>query len=106
MSTPTAEDFREAGVIFSFAVPHGLEHAEEAPRLKLFQGLTSGFEHIEQSSFFRSFPDESDATFAGASGIHATTIAEHVLALASRLPLSWSPLYCFQLISDGSLDRS
>ncbi|CEQ40938.1 SPOSA6832_02621, partial [Sporobolomyces salmonicolor] len=88
---PTAEDFREAEVIFSFAVPHGLEHAEEAPRLKLFQGLTSGFEHIEQSSFFRSFPDESDATFAGASGIHALFHKLHWITHTLQSEQRWVP---------------
>ncbi|GAA5866823.1 hypothetical protein JCM1840_004278 [Sporobolomyces johnsonii] len=88
---PTDDDFREADVVFSFAVPHRLERADDAPRLKLFQGLTSGYEHIEQSALFRSFPDESDTTFASASGIQALFHKLHWITHTLQSEQRWVP---------------
>lgn len=68
---PTKEHLRDADVIFSFVLPTALQSQENAPRLKLFQGLSAGFGHITDKPYFDTLPNKSsDPIFASASGIH------------------------------------
>ncbi|GAA5909962.1 hypothetical protein JCM6882_008413 [Rhodosporidiobolus microsporus] len=81
---PTADALSEADAIFSFTVPGNLKSAEQVPRLKLFQGLSAGYGHISDTEFVKSLTDEK-ITFANASGIHVSTIGEHVLGTVLML---------------------
>lgn len=81
----TVEELAEADVLFGFQVPPHLTSFDQTPKLKLFQLLSAGYGHITSTPFFKSVPDESDFTLASASGIHVSTISEHVVATAMML---------------------
>ncbi|GAA5826694.1 hypothetical protein JCM11251_002858 [Rhodosporidiobolus azoricus] len=81
---PTDEALKEADAFFGFTVPRNLTSGEQVPNLKLFQGLSAGYTHLEQTEFLKSLKDEK-ITFASASGIHVSTIGEHVLGTVLML---------------------
>ncbi|GAA5877704.1 hypothetical protein JCM8547_003802 [Rhodosporidiobolus lusitaniae] len=85
VSLPTDEDYRSIDAFFGFTVPPNLTSWKQTPRLKLFQGLSAGYNHVEASEFFKSLPEESPVSFASASGIHVSTIGEHSLATVLML---------------------
>ncbi|BGP19619.1 hypothetical protein JCM10213_008321 [Rhodosporidiobolus nylandii] len=82
---PSDEDYARADAIFSFILPPNLKDFKQTPRLKLFQGLSAGYSHIEESEFYKTIPEDSEVTFANASGIHVSTIGEHVLGTVLML---------------------
>ncbi|BGP51238.1 hypothetical protein JCM10450v2_007167 [Rhodotorula kratochvilovae] len=82
---PTEEDYARADAVFGFAIPHNLKSFEQTPRLKLWQGLSAGYSHITDTDYFKSIPNSADVIFASASGIHVSTIGEHVLGTVLML---------------------
>ncbi|GAA5866819.1 hypothetical protein JCM1840_004277 [Sporobolomyces johnsonii] len=84
-AVPTEQDFKDADAIFSFVIPPGLTSVDQAPRLKLFQGLSAGYSHVTGTEFFKSLPEDNEMMFASASGIHVSTIGEHVLGTVLML---------------------
>ncbi|GAA5995386.1 uncharacterized protein JCM10292_005138 [Rhodotorula paludigena] len=82
---PTDDELARADAIFGFQIPFNLKKWEQTPRLKLFQGLSAGFSHITDTDYYKSIPDSADVIFASASGIHVSTIGEHVLGTVLTL---------------------
>ncbi|GAA6010503.1 hypothetical protein JCM10207_001336 [Rhodosporidiobolus poonsookiae] len=83
---PTKEDYAVADAIFAFTLPEDVVSVEQTPRLKLFQGCSSGYSHLDDTSFIRSASEKRrDVTFANASGIHVSTISEHIIATVLML---------------------
>ncbi|GAA5877694.1 hypothetical protein JCM8547_003800 [Rhodosporidiobolus lusitaniae] len=82
---PSAEEWKTVDAIFTFALPDVLTSLEQVPRLKLVQGCSAGYSHLEQCAFYKSLPSPSPVTFANASGIHVSTIGEHCLATVLML---------------------
>ncbi|GAA6060938.1 hypothetical protein JCM10212_003846 [Sporobolomyces blumeae] len=82
---PSADDLAHADVFLGLQVPKRLESVDQVPRLKLFETVSAGFSHITDTPFFQNLPDESDLMFANSSGIHVSTIGEHVLATVMML---------------------
>lgn len=66
-------------------MPPGLDSYEQTPKLKLFQLLSAGSNHVENTPYFQSVPKSSDLILATASGIHVSAIAEHVIATTLML---------------------
>lgn len=79
---PTDEIYASADVIMLFVVPKNLTSFSQTPKLKLFQALTAGNNHLSSTAYFKSIPLDSKTVFSTASGIHSVTIAEHCLASA------------------------
>ncbi|GAA5973052.1 hypothetical protein JCM11641_000387 [Rhodosporidiobolus odoratus] len=82
---PADEDYAKADAIFAFFIPPNLKSFKQTPNLKLFQGLSAGYSHIEETEYYKTIPEDSEVTFANASGIHVSTIAEHVLGTVLML---------------------
>ncbi|GAA6036358.1 hypothetical protein JCM8097_001683 [Rhodosporidiobolus ruineniae] len=83
---PTPSDYEQVDALFGFTVPPNLTNVKQTPRLKLFQGLSAGYGHITSTEFYKSVPEEGgQVTFASASGIHVSTIGEHVLGTVLML---------------------
>ncbi|KAI5477777.1 D-isomer specific 2-hydroxyacid dehydrogenase [Pseudohyphozyma bogoriensis] len=78
--TASDEDFAQADVIITFLLPPNLKNISQTPNLKFFQGTSAGYAHLPPSDFFKSIPEDRQITWAHASGIHITTIGEHVIA--------------------------
>ncbi|GAA6010499.1 hypothetical protein JCM10207_001334 [Rhodosporidiobolus poonsookiae] len=82
---PSDDDYAQADVVFSFVIPPNLKSWKQTPRLRLFQGLSAGYGHITDTEYFKSIPKEAEVIFANASGIHVSTIGEHVLGTVLML---------------------
>ncbi|KAI5477778.1 D-isomer specific 2-hydroxyacid dehydrogenase [Pseudohyphozyma bogoriensis] len=76
----TEDDYKQADVISAWTFPENLTSVAQAPNLKYFQGTSAGYAHLPKTPFFKSLPENSDITFAHASGIHVVAIGEHCLA--------------------------
>ncbi|GAA5909971.1 hypothetical protein JCM6882_008415 [Rhodosporidiobolus microsporus] len=85
LNPPTAEELQRADAAFGFSLPEEVKSVTQVPRLKLFQGCSAGYSHLEQSEFFKSLKPSNGMTFANASGIHVSTIGEHCLATVLML---------------------
>ena len=66
-------------------MPPNLTSFSQTPKLKLFQLLSAGSNHVENTPYFQSVPESSDLILASASGIHVSAIAEHVIATTLML---------------------
>ncbi|BGP02979.1 D-isomer specific 2-hydroxyacid dehydrogenase [Rhodotorula toruloides] len=84
-SLPTDDDYARADVLFGFQIPFNLKDWKQTPRLKLFQGCSAGYGHVTDTEYFKSIPEDADVIFASASGIHVSTIGEHVLGTVLML---------------------
>ncbi|GAA5909130.1 hypothetical protein JCM6882_001198 [Rhodosporidiobolus microsporus] len=76
---PPPEVYAAADAIFAFVVPENLTHISQMPRLKLWQVMGSGTKPITDSAFYQSIPPEHPLVLSNIAGVHAVTIAEHVL---------------------------
>lgn len=72
-------------MLFTFRLPSSLRSFDQTPKLKLFQLLSAGSNHIENTPYYHSIPASSDLILASASGIHVSAIAEHVIATTLML---------------------
>ncbi|GAA5992146.1 hypothetical protein JCM10908_001787 [Rhodotorula pacifica] len=82
---PTDEELARADVFLGFHMPPKVKDWKQTPRLKLFQGCLAGYAHITDSDYYKSIPTDADVIFASASGIHVSTIGEHVLGTVLML---------------------
>ncbi|GAA5992144.1 hypothetical protein JCM10908_001786 [Rhodotorula pacifica] len=82
---PTDEELARTDVFLGFHMPPKVKDWKQTPRLKLFQGCSAGYTHITDSDYYKSIPKDADVIFASASGIHVSTIGEHVLGTVLTL---------------------
>ncbi|GAA5893479.1 hypothetical protein JCM6882_007833 [Rhodosporidiobolus microsporus] len=82
---PSDDVYARVDAIFGQCPPSNLTRWEQTPRLKLFQGVSAGYSHITDTDFAASIPEDADVSFASASGIHVSTIGEHVLGTVLML---------------------
>ncbi|GAA5880407.1 hypothetical protein JCM16303_003932 [Sporobolomyces ruberrimus] len=82
---PSAEDLKDADVIFGLTIPKELKTIDQVPNLKLYQAVSAGYSHITDTEFFKTLPEKESLMFANASGIHVSTIGEHCLATVLML---------------------
>ncbi|GAA6010595.1 hypothetical protein JCM10207_007754 [Rhodosporidiobolus poonsookiae] len=76
---PPAEIYEQADVILAQDVPENLVDISQTPRLKLWQVFASGTQQIVESAFVRSIPSDRRLAISNLAGVHAVSIAEHVM---------------------------
>lgn len=77
---PTEEELKEVDVLVAFEFPKGVTSIEQIPRLKLFQLCSAGSNHVDSHPLMESLPSDHPLILSSASGIHVTTISEHVVS--------------------------
>ncbi|KAM0786820.1 hypothetical protein ACM66B_002251 [Microbotryomycetes sp. NB124-2] len=82
---PTEDQLAQADAILAFQLPAELISVQQVPRLKLVQALSAGFTQFEHHEFYKSLTNKDHISFASASGIHVSTIGEHVIATTMML---------------------
>ncbi|KAK4057480.1 hypothetical protein OIO90_001549 [Microbotryomycetes sp. JL221] len=82
---PTDQDLAQADAILCFQLPDNLMSVQQVPKLKFVQALSAGFTQFEHHPFYKSLTSKDDIIFASASGIHVSTIGEHVIATVMML---------------------